>query len=187
MPGFKLEPKVYPLKSDEGVDDVCLKIKALAGLPFAIETITITKTTLKVEMWVHENEAPNGELPSDDPVNLDMVMSRISFDEIQPDGESLINLDALRVIADMLIRNRQAGLAGVAWIVGDIETFCKWIGVKKPPVRFLEIPMYQHKETGDDKLVLLGAGSSENSPLQAAYGIITTMVVEDSDAGVSDL
>lgn len=185
MAGFKLEPKVYPLKPEEGVDDVCLKIKALAGLPLAIETITITKNSLKAEVWVQDNDPMSGDIPDEDPINLDMVMSRIEVDEVEPDGDSPINLDALRIVADMLIRNQQSGHAAVAWVTGDVEMFCKWIGIQKPPVRFLEIPLFQHGEYGDDKLLLLGASSSQNSPLQARSGIITTMVVEEEqDAGV---
>jgi hypothetical protein len=186
MAGFKLEPKVYPLKPEEGVDDVCLKIKALAGLPFAIETITITKNSLKAEMWVHDNDPLSGDVPPEEPINLDMVMTQIELAEITPDEESPINIDALRVVADMLIRNQQSGHSAVAWVAGDVEMFCKWIGIQKPPVRFLEIPLFQHGEYGDDKLLLLGANSAQNSPLQARNGIITTMVVEEEeqDAGV---
>jgi hypothetical protein len=182
--GFRLQTKMYPLKEGEGVDDVCLKIKALAGLPISIETITITKRTLKAEVWVQDVDPMVDDIPAEDPITLDGVMSRIDFEEVQPDDDVGVSMAALRIVADMLVRCRRAEMSGIAWVTGDVLTFCKWLNVKPAPIRFLEIPVFQYNELGDDKLALLGGSSSQLSPTQARYGIVTTMVLEERDANL---
>ena len=174
--GFQLQSKTYPIKDGEGVDDVCLKIKALAGLPLSIESITITKRAIKAEVWVHDVNPMVDDIPPEDPLSLDAVISSIDFEEVQPDDKITINMDALRVVADMLIRCRRADMSGVAWVTGDVVAFCRWLRIKPVPVRFLEIPVFQHNELGPDKLALLGGASAQLNPLQAKYGVITTMV-----------
>lgn len=182
--GFELKEKIYPLKDGETVDDVCEKIVSLTALPFAIETITITKTAIRAMLWVQSDVTPPyGELPYEDPSSISSLLGSIDLLEIEPNDEVELNLKSLSVVASMLIRARSTELAGIAWLVGDPAIFCKWIGITNVPVRFLELPLIPYSEFHRDKLLLLCGKSAQHHPFQAKLGVTTYMVVkEDQDA-----
>jgi len=177
--GYELRDKTYPLKEGEGVDDVCDKIRALAGLPFAFETLTITKKAIHAKIWVQtETSPPYGDLPYEDPTSLQSLLQNIDLEEIDAEEESGINVEALAVVASMLLKGRAEELAGVAWVIGSSETFCKWLGIKSVPVRFLELPVITYDELASGKVVLLCAKSSRNHPFQSRLGVTTTIPEE---------
>jgi len=182
----RLIPKVFPIREGENVDDVCNKIKALAALPFAVETITIAKTQIKAMVWESEREPLEGDVPVEEPGSLATLLHSIMVHEVEPAEEVPLNLDALAVVADMLIRSRAQGFAAIAWVVGDGVKFCNWLGIQPTPIRFLELPLIHHGELGGDKILLLCGKSAQHHPLQATMAIATTLVPkeEEKDASV---
>jgi hypothetical protein len=184
MSNYELREKIYEIEEGKSVDDVCDMIKSLAGLPFAMETILITKSHLKVQVWTLVNtEPPHGELPIEDPGSLSELLQQVELREVESHDVGL-NLGALAVIADMLLQGRAQELAGVAWIVGSVEEFCRWLGIKRQPIRFLELPVVPYSELPDCRVVLLCAKSAQNHVFQSRFGIATNIPMEGTDADV---
>jgi hypothetical protein len=177
--GLELKEHVYPLKGGETVDDVCERVIALSALPFAIESITITKTVLRVLVWEpQDKEPPYGELPHEPADSIGSVLQRVPLHEVNPSGTT-INTRALAVIVEMLMKARAEELAGVAWVVGDTDVFCQWLRIPPTPVRFLELPLMQYEALPPERVVLLCSRSAKHTPMDATLGIVATAFIEE--------
>lgn len=177
---YELKDRSYTLREGEGVDDICNRLIQLSASPYPIETVVITKTAMKVSTWEPvSEEPPYGGFTFDSPTSISHLLQSIELFELDA-AETGINAKAMTVVAKMLLDARAGGLAGVAWIVGDLSDFSKWIGIKGVPIRFLDLPLLQNGEMPRDRLVLLCGKSSRNDPLTASRGIFTSMEVEDA-------
>lgn len=178
---YELKERSYPLREDEGVDDVCNKLVELSGSPYPIETVLITKTAIKVSAWEpKDEEPPYGGFKFDSPSSISSLLQSVDLHEV-PAGETGLNAAALCVVAKMMLEARAGELAGVAWVVSDPPLFCRWIGVKKQPVRFLDLPLLQAEELPRHRLVLLCAKSSRNHPMTASRGVIASMEIKEEE------
>jgi hypothetical protein len=185
MSRHELREKTFPVREGEGIDDVCLKIRSLTALPFAIESILITKTALKVMVWHEVDQDPmTSDIPHESPQSVDSMLRDIKILEIEPGTETLLNMSALASIVDMLLTARGQDMSGLSWLVGDPVLFCRWIGIKPTPIRFLELPLLGHSTFPDNKVMLLCGASAAHGPLEAKVGVVTTIVMEDQDAEV---
>lgn len=179
--GFELRPKIIPIKEGETVDDICSKIVALAALPVSIESITITKSVVKAEIWHPVGDDPlSSDIPDEDARTISDVLHRVTTLEVLPEKPK-INVGALAVMADLLIRARMLvpPVAGVAWVVGSAERFKEWLNLSAIPVRLLEMPLIEYTDIPEDRLVLLCGKSSRHHVLQAVMAMTTSMVRED--------
>lgn len=176
---YELKERSYPLREGEGVDDICNRLVELASSPYPIETVTITKTDLKVLAWEPaDEEPPYGGFKFDSPTSISSLLQSVELREVSP-AETGLNVKSLAVVAKMLLDARAGALAGIAWAVCDPLVFCKWIGVKHAPIRFLDLPLLQNEELPRHRLVLLCGKSSRSHPMTASQGIVTSMEIKE--------
>jgi hypothetical protein len=172
---YELKEKVYALREDASVDDVCDKIKAIAGLPMTIERMIITKTEVKAEIWIEPNDGPPfGEVIAEDPSSIDSLLAKVELVEVDSD-KIRVNSEALAVIAEMMMTAGSHRLASIAWVVGSAAVFCGWLGIDALPSRFLGLPIIVYKKLPEYRIVLLSGWSSSNDPLQASLAITAMM------------
>jgi hypothetical protein len=177
---YELKERSYTLRDGEGVDDICNRLIQLSSSPYPIETITVTKTAMKVSTWEPASEEPPyGGFTFDSPTSISHLLQSIELQEISP-TETGINAKAMAAVAKMMLDARAAGMAGVGWVVSDLTEFAKWIGIKGIPIRFLDLPLLQSEELPHHRLVLLCGKSSKNDPMTASRGVITSMEVDNA-------
>lgn len=181
MPEFKLEKQVYAIESDATADDIGLKVSMILSMPFAVESISISKGEIKVLVWEPDREPPYGDIPEPPASSLRELIGKIELLDLNETNKE-INIDALSNMAQMLIQARQETKAATAWVTGDVKNFCGWMNVKPSPSRILDIPIFESDAVPKDKLVLLCGKTAHSNPLTSDFGVVITM--EASDAKV---
>ena len=76
-------------------------------------------------------------------------------------------------------------VAGVAWAVGDVKMFLRWLGLgvkSELPDTFWNLPLIELEELQDSALVLMCAKSGKLGALKAEVGFLTYMK-EAGDVG----
>lgn len=167
---YALTEKAFPIQDDDGIDEVLDKIASLTAAKHPVEAITITKKAIKVSIWEQDDEPPFGELPQESPTTIAALLQNVRLHAGSDDVQ--IRLESLSILAGALMEARRMGLAGVGWVCGDAEVFTEWLGLRKVPNRFLEIPVMQYEEMPKTKVVLLCGTSSRNHFLTATDAIV---------------
>ena len=178
---WTLTTRTYPWDKDKSLDELLEAIVVLSELPHVVETITITKTAIKIQVW-SEGEMDT-VMGSDPPILEDEsvggVLQRIELTEIG--GDCDLRLESVARVSNLLIEAKELNRAPTAWVVGSKQTFAAWLGITKPLSRFLDVPVIEHKDVPGDRLVLLCSKSRRQSPLSADVGLSTVMEVEDAE------
>lgn len=179
MSQFKLEKHSYVVEKDATADDIGMKVAMILSLPFAVDSIVVSKGEIIAMVWEPDREPPYGDIPEPPPDSLRDLLTKIEL--VALSSISLdINVDSLSSLARMLIQARQESKAATAWVAGNAKTFCEWLNVKPSPSRILDIPLFESDAVPKDKLVLLCGKTAHSNPLSSDYGVLVTMLEKDN-------
>lgn len=170
----KLEQRNYAI-SDKTLEEIIEQVRLILSYDGEVSKVVITRGNILAEYIVEDGEPPYGKIP-DTPVDtLGDVVDKIELVPLMHHDD--VSTDAMAHIASALIQARRNLKTGIAWLTGDQEVFRKWIGVKKPISRLLDIPVYEVDEEHlpKEKLVLLCGRTNAVSPLKGDFGVLVDM------------
>jgi|OpeIllAssembly_1097287.scaffolds.fasta_scaffold41356_4 hypothetical protein len=171
---YELQSLRHTLRGTETVDDICEIIIGAAERRAAIEEIKITREAITFSFWALKDDAPGGVVPETEPERLGDLLRNVDIHEIEP-APVTISGAAMARLADALLMGRRLRHVPQAWVVGDNETFSKWLGLTRPISRFLELPVIQHDDLGADKVVLLCGASKNHHYMKARLAVALTL------------
>lgn len=186
MEKFELKTMKQKIKSGSSADDIATMVKAILRLPFKVSQITISETGyVEWKAYVPKLEPPDGQIIEPAPEDITDLVAKLKLIEISSSKIGL-NFKALATVAKMLLECSKkkpddgivSGMTGVGWVIGDIPTFCSWMGIKPdaPPTKFFGMPLIEDSELPSSRIMLLCARSSVSDHLEAEQGIVAAMV-----------
>lgn len=183
----KLQSDYITLIDGENVEDVCLKLLGLARGKRPIEKVIIQNLRVEVQRWVpSDTSAPYGELPVEEYRDIPGLLRDLNLVELDDDAPKL-NLEAIEIVARMFLAASGFSKRGLAWVVGSLEAFISWMGVKNTPSHFFNAPIWQYSELPANRILLLCGESTQWNPLDATLGIAAMMSAEIEDAEMPSL
>jgi hypothetical protein len=163
-------------------DDIGLAVKAILKVPFHVDEITINGSSREIvySVYLPKTDPPDGMVLDPLPQSMAELLAKIDIKEIPIIKVPKINMKSLGVVSAMLMNAGREKMTGVGWVLGSVQSFCRWMGIKgdRPPVRFMGIPIIQVEELSVDRLLLLCARSVLSDPLDAEIGFSVAMDLE---------
>jgi hypothetical protein len=180
----KLVTKSFTLPNQSSVDALTEMFRAVLSQRGSVQRIsfTVDPSELSVDVYVPDDTPPFGEPHEATPETLWGALSEVELEEVD-EAHSGLNIEAMKVLTTLLLKVSARKLSGVAWAVGNVDTFLRWIGVRvknDTPDTFWNLPLIKLDGLQDGALVLLCAKSSRVSVLQAKVGyLVHTEEAED--------
>lgn len=179
----------YPVPADATPDTIAEMVRAILSSRVIIVKIVIKAGVgeddpgeMVVDMLVPNEEPPHGEPPEPDPENMWQLLASIELEDAADLLEPKLRLDSLSVIAQLLMRASANKRASMAWLVGDVMHFLRWMGIRSSikPSQFLNMPLVEVQDNvPSDRLALLCGKSSKLSLMRADCGYAIYMDVEE--------
>lgn len=188
---YQLRSMKQPIPAGSSADDVALMVKSILRLPFRVAEIQISERGfVEWKAYLPKTDPPDGIIMEPRPVDITELVSRIELSEL-PGGRTSLSFRSLAVVARMMLAAAKrrpeggvvSGMAGVAWVTGDLREFCHWMRIKpnSPPSKFFGMPLIEDKEMPGDRLMLLCARSSTSDYLDAEHGFVVAMSQEKKE------
>ena len=187
---YQLRKMKQTIPPGSTADDVAAMVKAILRIPFRVSDIHVSELgSIEWEFRVPKSEPPDGELMEPLPVDVTELMSRVELSELSG-TKAALSFRSLAIVAQMMLAATKkrldggvvGGLTGVAWVVGSVTSFCRWMGIKpnSPPSKFLGMPLIEDIDIPVSRLILLCARSSTSDYLEAEYGFVVAMISKES-------
>lgn len=178
-----------PIPAGSTADDLATMVKAILRLPFRVSDIHISEQGfVEWKAYVPKSDPPDGVVMEPLPADITELVSQLDLQELSG-TKAALNFRSLSVVARMMLAAAKArpdggavtGMAGVAWVVGSVTTFCRWMGIKPsaPPAKFFGMPLIEDQEIPDSRLMMLCARSSSSDYLEAEKGFVVAMLTKE--------
>lgn len=186
---YQLRTMRQPIPAGSSADDIGTMVKSILRLPFRVSDIHISENgQVEWKAYVPKAEPPDGVVMDPLPAGISELVAKVELTELSGAKASL-NLKSLGIVARMMLAAAKkrpddgatSGMVGVAWVVGSLKSFCSWMGIRPstPPSRFFGMPLIEHDELPDDRLIMLCARSSNQDHLEAEAGFIVAMIKKE--------
>jgi len=175
-----------PIPAGSTADDLATMVKAILRLPFRVSDIHISEYGfVEWKAYVPKSDPPDGVVMEPLPADITELVSQLDLKELSG-SKAALNFRSLSVVARMLMAAAKtrpdsgavSGMAGVAWVVGSVDSFCRWMGIKPstPPSKFFGMTLIEDSEIPKSRLMLLCARSSTSDYLEAEKGFVVAML-----------
>lgn len=182
----KLMTRKFTLPKQSSVDSLTELFRAAISQKGSVQKVlfTVDPPELAVDLFVPDDSLPFGEPHEADPDSVWEALAAVELEEVAGPHPSL-NLEAVGALTTLMLKASARKMSGVAWAVGDVTTFLRWIGVRAKndvPDTFWNLPLIELPELQKGALVLLCARSARLGVLRSEIGFLTN-VKETEDAG----
>lgn len=180
----ELITRKFALPKQSTVDSLTEMFRAAVSQKGSVQKVVFSSDPLElsVDVFVPIAEPGKSDPPTGDPEDVWQTLSLVEMEEVEA-KDSQLNISAVSMLTALMVKAAERRLSGVAWAVGDIPSFLRWIGLPETgdlPASFWNVPLIEVKELQDGALVLMCAKSSRLGTLHSEVGFLIHMEKENA-------